>query len=303
MVLTQTAMLNRSRRMVRVGEQRRGIAAVSAALCIVTLIIGSFGLMGCSSGGTYPIDPEDVAGNIPPVETFFGPEATAVVAGQTVSVGRSFAQIQGGEPVAIGFELREGAIDDLPNPPFDQPGVYISPLPQQVFALVPFRAFAMSDWSGHSPVGIGDVPHVHPVALLQPPQPNAPPFDPERTPVAPAEVPAGYIPATQVPAVGNGAIAPGIGIAYEYPAAPQLQPGWNTIATNYFFYNGHMNGIGMGATYDFLRSRASASLDIAQPQVYPRAGWYPTRNSVTYDPVKRVHVFKLDNFVRAQNVL
>lgn len=295
------------REMGRKGMDKTGrpaFAAVSAAATTLAICASLAGapllLGGCSSGGTYSVGGEGVNA----ARTFYGPDVTATATnGATVTVGRAYANMRGGIPEEIGIELVEGVLDVLPDPAFDEPGVYVAVLPQQAFGAVPFRAFVISDWSGHSPNGIGDVPHVHPVALLQPRQPAAPPFTIERVPVAAEEVPAGYVPAFQIPAVGNGTLAPGIGQGFEYPAAPQLQPGWNTIATNYFFYNGHMNGIGMGATYDFLESRQSASLAIAQPQVYPRPGYYPTRNSVRYDAQRGVHVFVLSDFVQAQRTL
>ncbi len=129
----------------------------------------------------------------------------------------------------------------------------------------------------------------------------APPQDPSLDPVklnlnvAPEEVPPDYVNGGTLPEAGI-ATAPGIGIAYEDPAQPQLQPNWNTTGQNYFFYNGHMNGIGLAATTDFLLSHATRTDVIKQPQVHPLAGYYPHRQTVLYDPERRVHVFLVDDF-------
>src|SRR5205823_14359624 len=103
-------------------------------------------------------------------------------------------------------------------------------------------------------------------------------------------------------------LAYGLGTADEDPIQPQLQPGWDSTGQNYFFYNGHMNGIGLGATNAFLlrqqAGREPARSDvIKQPQVYPKPGYYPHRYTVRYDAGRKVNVFALEDFQQATQVL
>ena len=69
-----------------------------------------------------------------------------------------------------------------------------------------------------------------------------------------------------------------------------------------------MNGIGLGATNDFLAKQEQGkepalSEVIKQPQVYPKPGYYPHKWSCSYDPSRQVHVFALQDFQQATNVL
>jgi hypothetical protein len=221
--------------------------------------------------------------------TFFGPD-------QPVGngVGRTFITLERGMPTAMGLELSEEVPTTVPDPPFNTPAIFVFALPPQAKAT-PFKLIAMSYWGAHDPEGTGDVPHFHPLLMLAPPQ--DPSLDPVKLdlPVAPEEVPPDYVNGGTLPEAGV-ASAPGIGIAYEDPSQPQLQPGWNTTGQNYFFYNSHMNGIGLGATTDFLLSRATRTDVIKQPQVHPLAGVYPQSHTVRYDPDRRVHVFSVEDF-------
>ena len=148
------------------------------------------------------------------------------------------------------------------------------------------------------------------VIKVEPPgQPDPPNNTLELMPVALAEIPQDFVDGRTLPGgLAGETLAPGIGTAYEDPSQPQLQPGWDTIAQNYFFYKGHMNGIGLGATNDFLVKQEQGkepalSEVIKQPQVYPKSGYYPHKWSCSYDPSRQVHVFALQDFQQATNVL
>jgi hypothetical protein len=194
---------------------------------------------------------------------------------------RGYVALQNGVPTAVGMELSSGVLTNIPPLPLNAASATFGPLPPEA-AATPFAAIAVGDFpAGHQPAGIGDKPHFHPIFLLMPPQqPDPPPFALESTPVAPAEVPADH--------VNLGDVAPGIGIAYQDPSQPQNQQAWDTVGQNYFFYNGHMNGIALGATNAYMQ-RAENYQDIArgdvikQPQTYPKAGYYPQRYTVSYD--------------------
>jgi hypothetical protein len=214
---------------------------------------------------------------------------------------RGYVTLQDGVPTAVGMELSSGVLTNIPSLPLDAASATFGALPPEA-AATPFAAIAVGDFpTGHQPAGIGDKPHFHPIFLLMPPQqPDPPNFALEGTAVAPAEVPADH--------VNLGDVAPGIGIAYQDPSQPQNQPGWDTVGQNYFFYNGHMNGIALGATNAYML-REENYQDIArgdvikQPQTYPKTGYYPQRYTVSYDYNRHVHIFELSDFQLEQNAV
>lgn len=164
-------------------------------------------------------------------------------------------------------------------------------MPPQIGDSV-YKEIAIAYFEAHPPVGVGDKPHFHPVFLLNPPQPPVPPFAKETQAIAPAEVPADHVRLND--------IAPGIGVAVQDPAQPQNQPGWDSVGQNYFFYEGRMNAVALGATNTYLQ-RIAAGTDIAmggfikQPATYPKRGLYAHRYTVHYDKARRVFIFELSD--------
>jgi len=219
-----------------------------------------------------------------------------------IIIGRTYIELQNGVPVVLGWEFPNNMIPNLPPAAFDTPDLYYLPLPPEADAT-PFKYMVFSNWTnGHSPRGIGDPPHLHPVFGISPPGTPEPDNHDELAPVTnPDEIPAGYVPGGTLP--GGATIASGIGQAFEYPTAPQMQPGWNTTAQNYFFYKGHMNAIGMGATYAFLDSHQTNTLPIVQPKIHPVAGWYPTKNVTRYDGGSKSFIFELTDWIHSTQSL
>ena len=282
---------------------RREVLAAAARLGIGGAALAGLGgtalnLVGCGSSDN---NGSPVAVNR--TGRFVSADSFAAVRDLGVNIGRTFVVLQDGVPMEVGWEMPSNILSGLPNSAFDSPDVYFLPLPPEADAL-PFKYMAFSDWAnGHKPVGTGNAPHIHPLIAIGPPMAPTDDNHDEKVPVANLdEIPAGYVLGNTIPGAGD-TIASGIGEAYEYPEAPQLQPGWNTTAQNYFFYKGHLNAIGMGATYAFLESHQTAELPVTQPKLYPKAGWYPTKNITTWDDGKKCHIFKLTNFVHSTNVL
>ncbi len=243
----------------------------------------AFALAGCGgSGNSGLVNP---TGN-----TIFAP-AKALNGG----TARGYVTLRNNQVVAVGVELTPGALASLPTPP---PGQAVAvtgiTLPTQASSTV-YKEIAIAYFDAHSPAGVGDKPHFHPVFLLNSPQaPDPPAFAKENQAVAAGEVPADHVKLADV--------APGIGAAFQDPAQPQAQPGWDSYGQNYFFYEGHMNGVALGATNAYLQ-RLSAGTDIArgdvikQPTVYPKRGLYANRYTVHYDKVRRVFIFELSDLV------
>lgn len=282
---------------------RRELLSAAGRLGLGAAALAGFGgaggglLAGCGGGSDSTDTGSPVT--VKRTGTFYTDRSLQPVEDIAVDIGRTFVKLDNGVPLELGWEMPEEMLAGLPRTKFDDPGIYFLGLPPEADAT-PFKFMAFSDWAnGHKPVGTGDAPHIHPVVCIAPP--GAPTDDnvDEKVPVSnPDEIPEGYVLGNTIPGAGD-TIASGIGEAYEYPEAPQLQPGWDTTAQNYFFYRGHLNGIGMGATYDFLKRKATATLPCSQPRLYPRPGYYPTKNVTTYNADRKVYVFKLTDFIAA----
>ena len=294
----------------------RDVLICLVPVALTGVFVGCGGVNSTGGGGTGGTPPA-------PGRTFYSDYNNVLVgASNLVNVARGFVTLEQNRnvPVAVGIELTAKAVSDLPKPPnFNNPQIYGINLPAES-VYTPFSYAAISYWSAHSPRGIGDVPHFHPLFGINPPQlptaacgsiPNAGNCPAEAAPVAAPEVPRDYISGAQVPE-GGVVVAPGIGLAYEDVVLPQpqLEHGWNTIGQNYFFYGGHMNGVGLGATNDYLRKQQqgiappvpTAVKMMKQPQVYPKRGYYPRHHDVRYDAQRKVHIFILSDFREAQNV-
>src|SRR5947209_18320396 len=221
-------------------------------------------LAGCGGAGGG----RSLAAVTPQTTGTFASEDVSILVGtsELVKIGHGFVTLDHGVPTAVGLALAAQAVTRLPTPPFDTPAIYGVALPPEA-VYTPFTFLAFSYWSGHVPRGPGDIPHFHPLLGIAPPQvPDPPSLALELAPIDPKEVPADHLRTT-----GPDSVATGVGVAYQDPSQPQAQPGWDSTGQNYFFYNGHMADIGLGATNTFLlrqeAGQAPARSDtIKQPQ-------------------------------------
>ena len=258
-------------------------------------------LGGCGGGQTNnaPIPPLP---NSKDTGTFFSKDDDVLVGtGTLVHVARSYVTLDHGVPKAIGMLWFASAVKDLPLPAkFGIPDAYGVNLPPES-VYTPFSFIAVGYFSGHNPRPAGGIPHIHPIFGMGPPQqPDSPGNANENKPIAAAELPQDSAPLDDV--------AGGIGRAVQDPGQPQAKAGWDTTGQNYFYYGGHMNAIALGATNHFMllqeQGAAGTRTDvIKQPQVYPRPGYYPHRYTMSYDPVQRAHIFEMEDFQKATNVL
>ena len=261
-------------------------------------------LHGCSSGSSSTSSTTSTGTTVTPTpqsHTFLGP-APAAQAGQTgtFQLGRSFVTLKDGVPQEIGMMLTDEALDDQKPTPIsdDQPNIYAIQLPQEAIAATPFRFIGVFYFTGH-PVDAyrpnGEPQHLHCVFLLNEPVENTqPPFTAELTTPAPQEVPVGS------PRGVPDTFVPGLGVSYDDPTKPVGLPPRITIGQNFLFFNGHMNAMAVGENISFLKSHQTESDVVDQPQVYPRAGYYPTQWNVRYDALTNTHVLSLTNFIKAQ---
>ncbi len=286
-------------------------ALVLGAGAMSGLFAGCGGVAGNGESNTTP-----PPGTPPGTRTFFGPDNKVLVGSSLlVKVGRGFVTLDSNnKPVRVGCEIYDEAVKNLPYPPPHGPDIYGINLPAES-VYTPFSYIAISYWSGSLPRGTVNVPHFDPVFGITPPQvPDPPDYAKEKMPVAPAEIPKDFVSALEVPNVVDpeDAIAPAIGLAYENPAVqPHLKTGWDTVGQAYFFYEGHLNAIGLAIANRFMERQTAGQApaipaivkQLNQPMVYPRAGYYPHRYDVIYDPARKSHIAVLEDFRPAVNVL
>lgn len=191
-----------------------------------------------------------------------------------------------GKPLAVGINLSEGALSGLPHMMTE----YVLALPRQA-SVTPFTHFALN-WEphGHVPPGIYDVPHFDFHFYMMSPasreqitaDPNAP--GATRQP-AQRYVPDGYQAAPGV--------EPRMGAHWIDPASPEFHGRPFTSTFIYGFYNGRMTFIEPMVTVEYLKSMPGLSEAVKVPQAYQKAGYYPTRYAVKYDPAKKSYIVAL----------
>ncbi|BCM88632.1 hypothetical protein IAD21_00473 [Abditibacteriota bacterium] len=241
-----------------------------------TMAVGSAGyLAGCSGGS---------GGIVNPLRTVQAAQTTPIGNG----VGRGFVTLRGTVPVSLGFTLTPGALTGLPAGP--APAQFLVALPPEASQYTPFQLIGIAYFTASTPPGLGNVPaHFSPLILINQPQAADPPnFERELAPVAPAELAKDHVYVDQ--------FVPGLGASYDDPAQPQRKPNWNSTGQNYFYYDGHMNGYGLGATIPFLESKATRTDAIKQPQLYPKPGYYAFRHSVSYNSTTNLYTVELTDF-------
>ncbi|HVK01927.1 MAG TPA: hypothetical protein VM490_00485 [Armatimonadaceae bacterium] len=213
--------------------------------------------------------------------------------------GRSFVTLsENGAPTEVGFELTESAIKGLPLTPADDTRQFFVPMPTEAGSATPYVTIVAAYSTGHVPPHSGveavEPAHFHPVFLMNPPvPPQNPPM--EDLPVAAEEIPEGH--------VKVGQVVPVLGSNYDDPTIPAGYPEKATLGQNIFYHSGHMNGMHVGESVEFLATRATRTGVIKQPQVYPKGGYYPHRWTVYFDTTRKTHVFLLSDFRAATRTI
>jgi len=234
------------------------------------------------------------ASESPKYNTFYGPQ---------VQMGngrvRTWVNIShDGKPLAIGVEMTDGALANLPQDPTDfAASTFILTLHQKAKAVTPFD-HAVIDWNvhGHEPPGIYDKPHFdfHFYKISLAAQMAIPPYEVDPTGFD-APLPAGYMPPIYVRIPGG---VPQMGAHWFDPTSPE----WNgQLFTNTFIYGtygGHVTFEEPMITLATLQSGNTIQKDIPQPQYYdPNHTYYPTAYSIWQNPVNGRHYVSLNNMV------
>ena len=199
------------------------------------------------------------------------------------------------KPKAIGVTFSETALSGLiAEPPAGMIGE------ENPLALPPEAAptgfnHISVDWNpkGHQPPGVYDVPHFDFHFYLMSPAEQekitakGSDLAKCRKPPAAQFVPVGYIcpPGTEFPRMG---------VHWLDPATPELHGQPFTQTFIYGFYDGKMNFVEPMITRAFLETKPDFTAPIKLPRAYPKPGYYPTRYSIRYDPIRKEYTVALE---------
>jgi hypothetical protein len=200
-----------------------------------------------------------------------------------------------GKPSSLGITLTETALEGLPQtPPKGKLGPEFNlSLPKQAMKTA-FQHISLG-WNplGHEPPGIYDKAHFDFHFYLIGVD------DREKITATGADivtcrkaVPAGFSPAGYIYAKGTE--VPMMGGHWVDPKAPELNGQPFTTTFLYGSYDGKMIHFEPMITKAFLESKPDFHQDIAIPTAYRKSGYYPTRYSVRYDPVRREFTIALE---------
>jgi hypothetical protein len=194
-----------------------------------------------------------------------------------------------GEPVAVGINLSEKALENLPS----EPAMFTFILPKNKGEN--FYTLVGLDWnpSGHEPPHVYDLPHFDFHFYIIP--------DEERTAIPPLAPPLfdkapdpQYIPELYVPTPG---IVPQMGAHWVDVTSAEFNGGTFTRTFIWGSYDGEFIFWEPMVTRDYLLSRPAETIDIRQPAAYKKDGYYATQYCVTYSGSPKQYTVALVNLV------
>jgi hypothetical protein len=232
--------------------------------------------------------------------TTSAPSRAGTFFGTTSTLGkgriRSWVKLdKDGKPTAIGLSFNEEALKGLPPelPRGEEGTELVLALPTEAAATA-FNHIGIN-WNphGHIPAQLYDVPHFDFHFYMISPQDRnritAQGDDVARSRKQPPAdyVPVGYIyaPDSEVPRMGGHWVDPR---SNEF----NKQPFTRTFL--YGNYDGQIIFMEPMITRDFLETKTDVTEPIKLPSKYARHGYYPTRYSITYDPITREYSVALD---------
>jgi len=199
-----------------------------------------------------------------------------------------------GNPTAIGVTFDEALLSTLPKePPPGQEGTELSiNFPQA--AGLPFKHIGF-DWNpmGHPPAHIYDVPHFdfHFYTITEKERGGITLEGEDKVralkQLSTEFIPEGYIyvPDGAVPRMGNHMVN---------PLSKELHNQAFTSTFLYGSYDGRLVFAEPMITKAFLEAKTNITEAIKQPAKYQQPGYYPTKYSVRYDPIKKQYTVALE---------
>ncbi|MEO8962129.1 MAG: DUF5602 domain-containing protein [Ginsengibacter sp.] len=226
--------------------------------------------------------------------TFYGPQ---------VKMGnghvRTWVNIRhDGKPMALGVEMTDGALTNLPPDPTDfAAATFALRLHHKAKDVTPFD-HSVINWNvhGHEPTHVYDVPHFdfHFYKISLAAQMAIPPYEVDPTGFD-VPLPAGYMPPIYVRIPGG---VPQMGAHWGDVTSPEFNGGSFTSTFIYGSYNGHVTFDEPMITLALLQSGNTVQKDIAQPLHYdPTHTYYPTQYSIWQNRSNGRHYVSLNNMV------
>jgi len=258
----------------------------------VLFAVGVLSLMqACQKEDQLSTSQDDVtlkkAGNLNnPVRTFYS---------STLPIGNGIARAWvkenlNGEPVAVGLNLSEKALQNLPL----EPAMFTFILPKNKGKN--FYTLVGLDWNpqGHEPEHVYDLPHfdVHFYTIPDEERQAIPLLLPPAMDLLPAPQ---YVPDLYVPTPG---IVPQMGAHWVDVTSPEIQ-GTGIFTKTFIWgsYNGEFIFWEPMLTLDYLLSKPDDVILLRQPDGYQRDGYYATHYSVSYSTTPKQYTVALLNLV------
>jgi len=194
-----------------------------------------------------------------------------------------------GEPVSVGVNLSEKALQNLPS----VPSQYVLILPKNKGQN--FYTHVLLDWNpqGHEPPHVYDVPHfdVHFYIISNEDRLAIGPNDIAEFANAPASQ---YVPDHYLQLPGG---VPQMGAHWADLLSPELNGGSFTKTFILGSYDGNFIFWEPMITRDYLLTHPNSITDVRQPEVYQHDGYYATQYKVSYSDSPKEYTVALMNLV------
>lgn len=245
-------------------------------------------LQACQKDDQFSAESDAVAlkkaGNLNnPDRTFYSP---ALPVGKGV-VRAWVTENKSGEPVAVGVNLSEKALENLP----DEPAMYTLVLPKTKGKN--FYTLVGLDWNphGHEPPHVYDLPHfdVHFYIIPDAERMTIPLLAPPLMDDAPDSK---YLPPLYIQTPG---VVPQMGAHWVDVTSPEFNGGTFTRTFIWGSYDGELIFWEPMVTRDFLLSKPHEIINLRQPAAFQKDGYYATQYCVTYSVSPKQYTIALLN--------
>lgn len=252
-----------------------------SALTMILIVIAAF--QACKKDDVSPMSSSQSDLKSQENNVFYGP---------TIPMGNGVArawvqQSKNGDPLAVGIDLSEKALQNLP----EEPTAFVLSFPPNKGKY--FYKHMLVDWNpqGHEPPGVYDLPHfdfhfyiISNEERMEIGPEGAPGFDnlpgPQYVPVAYIRIPGGI---------------PQMGTHWADVLAPEFNGGVFSKTFILGSWEGSFIFYEPMITMDYLLSQPNAVTPVRQPSAYAQDGWYPMNYKVSYSTSPKQYTVSLGN--------
>lgn len=196
---------------------------------------------------------------------------------------------ESGEPVSIGIEFTEDALENLPAGHHHGYSLIFT-LPEEV---APYNHLSF-DWNenGHEPPGTYDVPHFDTHFYFMDLDDRLA-ISAEDTIQFANKPAAQYMPGGHIWTPG----VPAMGAHWLDPSSPELNGAPFTYTFIFGSFDGKMTFIEPMFTLSYLQGKPNESIDIPQPEAYQLGGYFPMTYGLRYHADRKVYTISLDQLM------